>query len=110
VQLCQKAESSTPKNMALWGVATLSPDTRLVQQTRDRGPSIHGVAELRSVPSGYSPTIASVAAVMAGSQVVVAQPCGALPSLPAGFNYADIAVLDWIAADARRQARRRPPM
>ena len=57
------------------------PNTRLVPQTRDRGPSIYGVAELRSVPSGYSPTIASVSAVMAGSQVV-AQPCGALPSCP----------------------------
>ena len=30
--------------------------------------------------------------------------------LPAGFNYAGIAVLDWIAVDARRQARRHPPM
>jgi hypothetical protein len=30
------------------------------------------------------------------SQIPVAQPCRAVPSLPAGFNYAGIAVLDWI--------------
>jgi hypothetical protein len=28
-----------------------------------------------------------------------------LSSLPAGFDYADIAVLDWIAAEGRHQGR-----
>jgi hypothetical protein len=60
---------------------------------------------LRSVPGGYYPTIASVSAVIARSQIPVAQPCRAVPSLPAGFNYADIAVLDGISAEGRRLGR-----
>jgi hypothetical protein len=41
--------------------------------------------------------------VIAHSQIVVAQPYRAVSNLPAGFDYADIAVLDWIAAEGRRQ-------
>jgi hypothetical protein len=52
-----------------------------------------------------SPTIESISAVIAHSQIVVAQPCRAVPSLPTGFDYVDIAVLDWIAVDGRRQGR-----
>jgi hypothetical protein len=33
-----------------------------------------------------------------------------LSSLPAGFDYADIAVLDWIAAEDRRLRRRLLPI
>jgi hypothetical protein len=49
-------------------------------------------------------------AVIAHSQFAVAQPWRAPPSLPLGFNHADIAVLDWIAAEGRRlQHRSRLP-
>ena len=34
--------------------------------------------------------------------VIAVQPCRAVLSVPAGFDYADVAVLDWIAADGRR--------
>ena len=64
-------------------------------RTRRRlGKSVDGVAELRSVPSSYCPTVASISAVIARSQIGVAQPRRGVPSLPAGFNYADIAALD----------------
>jgi hypothetical protein len=49
-------------------------------------------------------------AVIARSQIVAAQPCRAAPSLPAGFSYADIGVLDWIAAERRRLGRGLLPM
>jgi hypothetical protein len=53
------------------------------------------------IPGSYSHTIESISAAIAHSQIVVAQPCRAMPSLPTGFDYADIAVLDWIAAEGR---------
>jgi hypothetical protein len=56
-----------------------------------------------SVPGGFGP--ASISALIARSQIVVAQPCRAALSLPAGFSYADIAVLDWIVAEGRRLGR-----
>jgi hypothetical protein len=43
-------------------------------------------------------------------QIVVAQPCRAVSSLPAGFDYADIAVIEWIAAEGRRLSRGLLPM
>jgi hypothetical protein len=43
--------------------------------------------------------------VIAHSQIVVAQPQRPMPSLPAGFDDSDIAVLDWIAAAGRRLGR-----
>jgi hypothetical protein len=65
---------------------------------------------LRSVPGDSCPTIAGISAGIARSQIVVARPCRAVPSLPAGFNYTDIAVLNWIAAEGRRQGRTHVPM
>jgi hypothetical protein len=52
-----------------------------------------------------SPTIESISAVIAHSQIVVAQPYRAASSLPAGFDCVDVAVLDWIAAEGRRLGR-----
>jgi hypothetical protein len=60
---------------------------------------------LRLIPGSYSPTIESLSAAIAHSQIVVAQPYRAVSSLPAGFDYADIAVLDWIAVEGHRQGR-----
>jgi hypothetical protein len=68
-----------------------------------------GFTELRSILNGYSPIIAGISVVIAHSQTVVAQP-RAVPSLPAGFDCADIAVLDWIAAEERRLGRGLLPM
>jgi hypothetical protein len=45
---------------------------------------------------------------MAHSQIVVTQ-VRAVPTLPVGFDYADITVLDWIAAEERRLGRSLPP-
>jgi hypothetical protein len=59
---------------------------------------------LRLIP-GSCRTIEKISAVIARSQIVVAQPSRAVPSLPTGFDYGDIAVLDWIAVDGRRQGR-----
>ena len=54
--------------------------------------------------SGY-PTIETLAAVIAHSQIVVAQPHSPMRALPAGFEDLDIAVLDWIAVEGRRPDR-----
>jgi hypothetical protein len=45
-------------------------------------------------PSSDYSTIEALAAVIAHSQIVVAQPQRPMPSLPAGFDDSDIAVLD----------------
>lgn len=54
--------------------------------------------------------LAAVLALVARSQIVVAEPTGqGAPksrSLPAGFDDVDIAVLDWVAAEGRRLGRR----
>ena len=54
--------------------------------------------------SGY-PTIQTLAAVIAHSQIVVTQPHSPMPALPAGFEDLDTAVLDWIAVEGRRPDR-----
>ena len=54
-------------------------------------------------PSSDYSTIEALAAVIAHSQIVVAQPQRPMPSLPADDS--DIAVLDWIAAEGRRLGR-----
>ena len=55
-------------------------------------------------PGSDCPTIETLAAVIAHSQIVVAQPHS--PTLPAGFEDLDIALLDWITAERRRVSRR----
>jgi hypothetical protein len=58
----------------------------------------------------HYPTVETLAAVIAHSQIVVAQPRRSAPLLPVGFDDVDIAVLDWIAAEARRFRRALPAM
>jgi hypothetical protein len=53
---------------------------------------------------GY-PAAATLAAVIAHSQIVVPAPAAPVRSLPAGFDDVDIAILDWIAAEGRRLGR-----
>ncbi len=51
----------------------------------------------------YYPDIATLAAMIAHSQIVVPKPvCPAFDHLPAGFDDVDVFILDWIAAEARR--------
>jgi hypothetical protein len=47
---------------------------------------------------------ATVAAVVAHSQIVVPRPECTL-RLPAGFDAVEVAILDWIAAEGRRAGR-----
>jgi len=51
--------------------------------------------------------LAALMAMIAHSQIVVARPVkpASLPRLPAGFDEIDLAVLDWIAVEARRVGR-----
>ena len=57
-------------------------------------------------PDSDYPTIQTLTAVIAHSQIVVAEPHRPMPSLPGGFDDVDIAVLDWIAAEGRRLGRK----
>ncbi|HML08812.1 MAG TPA: hypothetical protein VK430_11895 [Xanthobacteraceae bacterium] len=52
------------------------------------------------------PSLQTLAAVIARSQIVVAEPAKPGPCFPAGFDDVDLAILDWIAAEARRLRRR----
>jgi hypothetical protein len=56
------------------------------------------------------PTVETLAAVIAHSQIVMAQPQRSAPRLPAGFDDVDVAVLDWIAAEGRRLGRNLLPI
>jgi hypothetical protein len=53
-------------------------------------------------PGNSSPTVQMISAVIAHSQIVIAQPRCPAPTLPAGYDFADIAVLDWIALEGGR--------
>jgi hypothetical protein len=48
--------------------------------------------------------LADLAAVIAHSQIVVANPATG-SRLPAGFGAVDVAILEWIAAEGRRASR-----
>jgi hypothetical protein len=53
----------------------------------------------------YYPDIATLAAMIAHSQIVVPQPPLYLECLPAGYEEIDLAILGWIAAEGRRVGR-----
>jgi hypothetical protein len=53
----------------------------------------------------YYPDIATLAAMISHSQIVVSEPPRYLDCLPAGYEEVDIAILDWIAAEGRRVGR-----
>lgn len=48
----------------------------------------------------------ALVALIARSPIVVARPESAPARLPAGYDDADMAILDWIAAEGRRAGRR----
>ena len=47
----------------------------------------------------------TLVAMIAHSQIVVAQPAKPAPHFPAGFDEVDISILDWIAAEGQRIGR-----
>jgi hypothetical protein len=58
--------------------------------------------------NGQHADLDMLTAVIAHSQIVVARALLARPAtrrLPAGFEAADIAILDWIASEGRRAGR-----
>jgi hypothetical protein len=57
-----------------------------------------------AIPSMQYTDLETLTAVIARSQIVVAKRTPSR-SLPAGFDAIDVAILDWIAAEARRTAR-----
>ena len=52
------------------------------------------------------PDLATLCAVIAHSQIYVPAPAGSARPLPRGFDAADRAILEWIAAEGRRAGRR----
>jgi hypothetical protein len=53
----------------------------------------------------YYPDIATLAAMISHSQIVVPEPPRYLDGFPGGYEEVDIAILDWIAAEGRRVGR-----
>jgi len=56
----------------------------------------------------YYPDIATLAAMIAHSQIVVPEPpryLDCFACLPTGYERIDLAILDWIAAEGRRAGR-----
>jgi hypothetical protein len=50
--------------------------------------------------------VETLAVVIGCSQIVMARPRTPMPNLPGGFDSVDVAVLDWIAAEAEVVSRR----
>jgi hypothetical protein len=50
-------------------------------------------------------TLETLADVIARSQIIVENPADRASDLPAGFDATDVAILDWIVAEARRGGR-----
>jgi|HubBroStandDraft_4_1064222.scaffolds.fasta_scaffold602293_2 hypothetical protein len=62
-----------------------------------------GPEAIKAMLVTYYPDIATLAAMIAHSQIVVREPPRVeFDYLPAGFDEVDVFVLDWIAAEARR--------
>jgi hypothetical protein len=60
---------------------------------------------MRLIPASRCTTVESIFAAIARSQIIVPNPYRTVSSLPPGFDFVDIAVLDWIAAEDRRLGR-----
>jgi hypothetical protein len=62
--------------------------------------------------TGQRTDLETLTAVIAHSQIVVAKPAARMAKrrLPGGFEAADVAILDWIAAEGRRVIRRYLPI
>jgi hypothetical protein len=60
---------------------------------------------METAPDQDRLVLATLAAVIAHSQIVLAKAEKPLARLPAGFEAVDVAVLEWIAAEGRRAGR-----
>lgn len=62
-----------------------------------------GLEAIKAMLVTYYPDIATLAAMIAHSEIVVREPRPTVfDYLPAGFDDIDVFVLDWIAAEGRR--------
>jgi hypothetical protein len=62
-----------------------------------------GLEAIKAMLVTYYPDIATLAALIARSEIVVREPTRtAFNHLPAGFDDVDVFILDWIAAEGRR--------
>jgi hypothetical protein len=62
-----------------------------------------GLEAIKAMLITYYPDIATLAAMIAHSEIVVREPTRtAFDHLPAGFDDIDVLILDWIAAEGRR--------
>lgn len=59
---------------------------------------------MKSAPDSQYCDLGTLTAVIAHSQIVI-EPAEDRRCLPAGYDDADIAILDWIAAEGRRAGR-----
>ncbi|MGA8610775.1 MAG: hypothetical protein WB760_03480 [Xanthobacteraceae bacterium] len=65
-----------------------------------------GPEAIKAMLVTYYPDIATLAAMIAHSQIVVREPPQVVfDHLPGGYEEIDIAILDWIAAEGRRVGR-----
>jgi hypothetical protein len=64
-------------------------------------PTARGGDEVTSDPQFFA-DVGTLAAVIARSQIVIAFAHSPVRLLPPGFDDADVAVLEWIAAEGRR--------
>jgi len=66
---------------------------------------VSGPEAIKAMLVTYYPDIATLAAMIARSQIVVREPPRYLEFFPVGYEEIDVAVLDWIAAEGRRVGR-----
>ena len=62
-------------------------------------------AKMKSFQEHNCPDLATLAAVIGHSPIIVALPTARRACLPAAFDERDIAILEWIAAEGRRIGR-----
>jgi len=64
-----------------------------------------GPEAIKAMLVTYYPDVATLAATIAHSEIVVPQRSRYLECFPVGYEEIDVAVLDWIAAEGRRVGR-----
>jgi len=67
--------------------------------------AVSGPEAKKLATGGTYPDVGTLAAVIARSPIVVQPPAADSRRFPAAFDEVDIAMLEWIAAEARRAGR-----
>ena len=65
---------------------------------------------MKSARNQVRPDLSVLSAVIAHSQIVMVLPAGTAQRLPAGFDDADVVILEWIAAEGRLIGPSYPPI